>query len=102
MKQDPPSSPLQCYLVTSFHSEKIFLRGKGRELFDIGLPGGQQGRYNRASRLTHHVAVRAADFAQQAMHSHQPQLAGDYTLQMNPESGHWKPINVRELVLKPD
>jgi len=27
--------------------------------------------------------------------------AGDYTLQMNPEPEHWKPINVRELVLKP-
>jgi len=28
--------------------------------------------------------------------------AGDYTLQMNPESDHWQPINVRELVLKPE
>ena len=42
MKQDPPSSPLQCYLVTSFHSEKIFSRRKCRELFDIRLARGQQ------------------------------------------------------------
>ena len=28
--------------------------------------------------------------------------AGDYTLQMNPEPDHWQPINLRELVLKPE
>jgi len=28
--------------------------------------------------------------------------AGDYTQQMKPESGHWKPINVREVVLRPE
>jgi hypothetical protein len=31
-------APWQCYLMTSFHSEKICSRGKCRELFDIGLP----------------------------------------------------------------
>ena len=66
---------LQYYLIRSFLSEKIFSRGKCRELFDIGRARGQQRGDDFASALGEDVAVRAADFAQQSMRPQQAQLA---------------------------
>ena len=61
----------------SFHFEKIFSGRKCRELFDIGLARGQKGGDDFASARGHNVAVRAADFAQQAVGSKQAQLPRD-------------------------
>src|SRR5216684_6747388 len=70
-------APLQCYLMTSFHSEKIFSGRKCRELFDIRLSGGQQCGDDFAPTFCYDITVRATDFAQQTMGPQQPQLAGD-------------------------
>ena len=63
--------------MASFLSEKMLLRGKCRELFNIRLAGGQQSGDDFASALGHDIAMRAANFAQQAVRSQQPQLACD-------------------------
>jgi len=49
---------LRCYLMTSFHSEKICSRGKGRELFDIGLLRREEGGDDFASAFGQDVAMR--------------------------------------------
>jgi len=68
-------------------------KGPGR--FQIGLPKKQATAEVAATgNFDKFVKMRVGEII--------IDQAGDYTLQMNPEPEHWQPINVRELVLKPE
>ncbi len=69
-----PLRPLQCLLMTAFLSAKICSCGQGAELFHVRLARGQQCGGDLAPPFGQHLAVRAADFAQQPACAPPPQL----------------------------